>query len=377
MGVFLASLFFSIAVNSITLGLIAIAWLALMLVERGFNVGRTGVDYFFFAYVIVELLASAFSYNPAQSFLFSKRLLLISVVYMMTTFVTAKRIAHRLTVVLLGTAGLVGCLGVLKLIFADKVETTRLGIFQFYMTTAELMMMAGLFLLPFIVHLATPKRIRMAAAFAILPILISLYATVTKGSYLAFAAGAVFIAIMREKRLLIVLAVAIVLVMTFSSPYVQDRLAGIFDLNHPENVSRLMLWKTGMRMLADYPLLGIGDIDMHELYLQYMDPGDPAQHGHFHNMAVQFLVTLGIIGFIVVAVMFVRIWHIEWKIYHQTKDDWFEGSMALAGLAVFVGFQVNGLTEWSFGDQEVVLLFWTSVGMTLATKNYHSREATV
>jgi len=24
------------------------------------------------------------------------------------------------------------------------------------------------------------------------------------------------------------------------------------------------------------------------------------------------------------------------------------------------------LTEWSFGDQEVVLLFWTTLGLTLA-----------
>ncbi len=198
----------------------------------------------------------------------------------------------------------------------------------------------------------------------------------TKGSYLAFAAGAVFVAVMRERRLLIAIAIAVILVMTFSSPYVQDRLAGIFDLHHPENASRLMLWKTGMKMLADYPLLGIGDIDMHELYLNYMEPGDPAQHGHFHNMIVQFLVTLGVIGFIVVAAMFVRIWQVEWKAYRQAKDDWFAGSLALAGLAVFVGFQVNGLTEWSFGDQEVVLLFWTSVGMTLAISNYHSGKAT-
>ena len=35
-------------------------------------------------------------------------------------------------------------------------------------------------------------------------------------------------------------------------------------------------------------------------------------------------------------------------------------------LAVFVGVQVHGLTEWSFGDQEVAVLPWTSLGLAMA-----------
>ena len=62
----------------------------------------------------------------------------------------------------------------------------------------------------------------------------------------------------------------------------------------------------------------------------------------------------------------------EWRIYSRTKDDWLAGSMALGGLAVFTGLQIAGLTEWTFGDQEVVIVFWISVGLTLAAGRFPS-----
>ncbi len=366
MGVFILSIYFSIAVNSLALGLIAITWIALMVVERRKLIVPTPLDYFFLAYVIVELISSALSYNPAQSFLFSKRLLLIGIVYLFASFVTTETRAKQMVAVLLGGAALLGIFGVLKLLFGSAEENIRLSIFQFYMTTAGQTMMGMLLFLPFVIHPATPIRIRLLALLGLLPVAISLYATVTRGSYLAVAAGILFIALVRNRKLLIPLILLIVLVVLFAPPYVESRIMSIFDVHHVENASRIMLWKTGMRMFLDYPVFGIGDIDMHELYLKYMDPNDPAQHGHFHNILIQFLVTLGAVGFMVIVAMFVRIFQTEWRIYQRFKSDWFRGSFALAALAVFVGLQVNGLTEWSFGDQEVVTLFWTTLGLTLA-----------
>jgi len=40
--------------------------------------------------------------------------------------------------------------------------------------------------------------------------------------------------------------------------------------------------------------------------------------------------------------------------------------VALGALGVFVGFHVMGLTEWSFGDQEIVILFWITVALSLS-----------
>ena len=82
-------------------------------------------------------------------------------------------------------------------------------------------------------------------------------------------------------------------------------------------------------------------------------------------MPLQVLVTLGLVGFIALYALFVKIGITEWRIYREVRGDWFRGSIALGALGVFVGFHVMGLTEWSFGDQEVVILFWITVALSL------------
>jgi O-antigen ligase len=178
-----------------------------------------------------------------------------------------------------------------------------------------------------------------------------------------------FMALVRNKKLLIPLTVLIVLAVVFAPPYISGRIFSIFDPHHPENTSRLMLWGAGLQIFADHPLLGVGDIDLHELFVEYLRPQGEFVWGHLHNVPMQFLVTLGAVGFVVVMALFVRILAAEWSVYKRVKDEWFSGSVALGALAVFVGFMVNGLTEWSFGDQEVVIVFWTTVGLTLAVGN--------
>jgi O-antigen ligase len=364
--IFLTSLFFSIAVNSLALGLMALTWLSMMIVNRRNLIDPTPLDWFFFAYVLAEILSTIFSVHPEQSLLFSKRVLLIGVVYFFASMTETRGRAKVFIALFLGSAVIVAFIGVVKLIMADPETTQRLGIFQFYMTTSELMMIAALLLVPFLVHPGTPRGFRWLSGIALLPVFISLYATVTRGAYLAVAAGLLFIAFVRNKKLLVPFLVVVILMVLFAPPYVYDRLKSIVDIHHPENVSRLMLWKAGVNIFADHPILGVGDIDLHELFLQYIPPGPSITWGHEHNVLLQILVTLGAVGFVAVAAMFTRMFVVQWRIFRSVKDDWLAGSFALGSLAVFMGFQMNGLTEWSFGDQEVVLCLWTTLGITLA-----------
>jgi O-antigen ligase len=349
--------------NSLSLGLMGMTFVLLMVLERRLIARPTPLDWFFLAYILAEFLSAGFSPNPLQALEFSKRLLLIGIVYWFGTWVTTDTVAGRVMAVLLGSAVAVSLVGVWIMAASRPL---RLGIFQFYMTTSELMMFAALMLLPFAVHPATPRRIRALALAGLVPVLVSLYGTVTKGAYLAFAAGMVFIALVRSWKLLLPALAAGVLLVVLAPPFVQERLEGIVDIHHPENAERLMLWKTGLRIFARSPVVGVGDIDLHAVYVQVMDPGDPARHGHLHNMALQFLVTLGVVGFAAVLAMFTQIVRTEWKIYRRVKDHWLRGSIALGALSVFVGLQVAGLTEWTFGDQEIAIVFWISVGMALA-----------
>ncbi len=369
---FLASNFFSIAVNSLSLGLIAITWIVLMIIERRVAVASTPLDYFFLAYLVAEILSTVFSQNPLQSLLFSKRILLIGIVYLFATVVISEALFARFVAILLGTSVIVALIGVGKLLFGDPVANTRLGIFQFYMTTSELMMTASLLLLPFVVHRGTPRVIRWLALAGFTLVIVCLYATVTRGAYLAAAAGMVVIALVHDKRLLFVLLLLVLLTVLLAPPYVESRIMSILDLHHPENVDRLLLWSTGLKILADHPIVGVGDIDLHDLLVQYAPAGSTIVWGHLHNTYLHLLVTLGLVGACAVVAMFVKMAVTEWDIYRQVRGQWLYGSFALGSLAVFVGLLVNGLTEWSFGDQEVVIMLWTTLGLTLGIPNLSS-----
>lgn len=373
-GIFLASIFFSIAVNSISLGLMGILWLILLLSRRSWKELATPLDWFFLAYVFAELLSSALSINQGQSFFNARRLLLIGIVYFFASNLRDRKDLHRSFSILEGAAILVACLGVVKLLIGGEEDNGRLGIFQFYMTTAGLMTCAALFVLPVALHKGTPRRDRLASILGLVPLLIVLYATVTRGAYMAFIAGAILVVLVKDWRLIVPLLVLVVVTIVLAPPFVAGRIQSIVDPHHPENVMRIFIWTAGWRIFAHWPVVGVGDIDLGDLLRQFADPGYLGLWGHTHNVLLQFLVTLGVLGTIAVGALFVRLVVVEWRIYRRTQGDWLFSSVALGGLAVFTAVMVHGLTEWTFGDQEIALFLWTTLGFTLAAGRLASRE---
>jgi O-antigen ligase len=312
------------------------------------------------------MVSTIFSQNPGQSLELSKRLLLIGIVYFFASNFRNDRTLRVLMATAVGAPTAMSLIGVGKLLLAPADETMRLGVFTFYMTTSELLMIGLLLAAPFVVHANTPPRVRLMAGAALVPLAIALYATVTRGAYLAAAAGLLCVTLARNRYLVIPLLLLIIALFVFGPPYVQNRLVSIVDLSHPENQTRLLLWTGALNIFKHFPLFGVGDIDLHEVLARYGEVANPEQLGHLHNNALQILVTLGGVGFVVVLAMFVRVAIVEWRIFRTVRDDWFRGSVALGALAVFVGVQVMGLTEWSFGDQEVATHLWWTVGMALA-----------
>jgi O-antigen ligase len=363
---FLASMYFSIAVSSISLGLMAAALLVIMVKTRRWSLAGTPLDYFFLAYVAVEMISTVFSVNPAQSLLFSRRLLLIGIVYFFASTVTERKCLGRSVGVLLGAVTIAAVAGCGFMVFHGSDQPFRLGLFTFYMTASGQMMVAALMLLPFIVHRSSPARVRWLAALAMAPVLVCLYGTVTRGAYLAFLVGALVVVIIRNKWLLIPLALLLLLIVFFSPPYIESRIQSVVDPNHPENVTRISMWVAGIRIFADHPWVGVGDIDLGDLMREHADPGYLGLWGHLHNVPLQVLVTLGVLGFVVVLALFLKIAVTEWRIYRSVKEDWLLGSCTLGVFAAFIGIQVQGLTEWNFGDQEIALLLWTGLGFALA-----------
>lgn len=156
----------------------------------------------------------------------------------------------------------------------------------------------------------------------------------------------------------------------------RSRIASIFDPYNPSNFTRMELWKAGLKMFADHPIFGVGDIDLGKLYLQYKNYYDKELLGHMHNNYIHFLVTLGSFGFIIVMFLLIKILLLNIKIYNSVKIIPFASSYALGTLGGFVSFLFAGLTEWNFGDQEIITLVWFTLGLNLSIYFLYKKEST-
>jgi len=146
----------------------------------------------------------------------------------------------------------------------------------------------------------------------------------------------------------------------------RSRLLSIFDPYLPSNSVRFKLWAAGWKIFLDNPIIGVGDIDLQNLYKEYKNYYDKEIQGHMHNNFIHVLVTLGLFGFIAVVYLFYKLFIIQLKIYKETIGKKFVSSYALGAFASFCAFVVAGLTEMNFGDHEIITLVWFTFGLNIA-----------
>ncbi|PJA98380.1 MAG: hypothetical protein CO128_07615, partial [Ignavibacteriales bacterium CG_4_9_14_3_um_filter_30_11] len=146
----------------------------------------------------------------------------------------------------------------------------------------------------------------------------------------------------------------------------RSRLLSIFDPYLPSNSVRFKLWEAGWKIFLNNPIIGVGDIDLQNLYKEYKNYYDKEIQGHMHNNFIHVLVTLGLFGFIAVVYLFYKVFIIQLKIYKETLGQKFVSSYSLGALASFCAFVVAGLTEMNFGDHEIITLVWFTLGLNIA-----------
>lgn len=353
----------SIAAASVLLSLAILIILALLGIEKKWVISRTPLDLPVLAYVVVELIAAANSVDQSDAFKNAKRLLLIAIVYgVAASFDRRKRLELSLMVL----AVTIAVLSAAEIIFFFLYGDERLTVFQHYMTAGGLKMIAALLVAPFVLDRSTAKRTRRIFSVALVPILAALILTNTRSAWLGFIAGALVMGVLYYRSLFAAIAVLIAAFFLFAPEQQIDRAKSIVDLSHPNNVGRLTMWTTGLHMWSDKPILGFGDIDLFKSYSEYRTPGIGEPAGHLHNTYIHILVTLGSVGFLVILWLFTAVITAEYSVFRNRRSDPLLRNIALGSIAVFSGFLINGFFEWNFGDHEIMVFIWFTVGLTIA-----------
>ena len=166
---------------------------------------------------------------------------------------------------------------------------------------------------------------------------------------------------LRSRRLLVATALSVILAI-IAIPAVRARLMNTQrDLFLPGQ--RYDIWTAAIDVIERFPM-GIGRKNG-TILRDY--PNINARHKHAHNNLLQITMEFGFLGLLA----FVW-WMVEWarvlrRIAHASpRGDPVIEAIALASVSTFVGFHVAGLVEYNFGDTEVLLVVFLTMGLTLA-----------
>lgn len=147
----------------------------------------------------------------------------------------------------------------------------------------------------------------------------------------------------------------------------RERLTRTFDAgnDHYNLGERQRLWRAQWEFFKESPVWGVGYNNNERRAKEVVDRLYPDRkdnfYGHAHSTPLQILATTGAVGTFAYAWLWVSLFAACAAICRRCGRGRPEYWLAV-GLAVgFVGFHLQGLTQWNFGDAEVlhnVIFFW-------------------
>ncbi len=201
--------------------------------------------------------------------------------------------------------------------------------------------------------------------------------SLTRGVWLAYVVVLILLGVARGGRALLALWGCTVLLGLFlfgAGSGVRQRAAQIFDLT--ANIGRSQIWQANLDMIKDRPWFGWG-------YGNYRKFRDPYYHhypeadttAHAHNNFLQMWVDGGLVGLGAFLFLFWVILRAGWQAYRLLPVEAEPlRSLALGGTLSVLGFLLGGLTQYNFGDAEVVIVCWATVGVVMHTRKWAGRS---
>ena len=202
--------------------------------------------------------------------------------------------------------------------------------------------------------------------------------SLTRGVWLAYLVVLGVLGLVKGGKGLVVVGgctVFLALVLLNAGSWVHSRMNEVF--NFAVNQNRHQIWQANIDMIKERPLFGWG----YGNYKQFREPyyaRYPAAdtHAHAHNNFLQVWVDSGLVGLLAFLFLLWRILGSGWQAYHSLPvEEEPLRSLTLGGTLSLVGFLLGGLTQYNFGDAEVVIVFWTMTGILMRVSEWTREES--
>lgn len=310
-------------------------------------------------YIGITLVSVAFSLDRVDSFHRSKQLLLFLVVPMTARLARGDRATAVLNAVV-ALASVAALAGVFEfaVLHWNNLGRRPEGFLGHYMTYAGLIMLV---LGASLARLLFFAGQRVWPAIAVPALAAALAVTFARNAWIGVLVAVTMLFALRNLRLLLLVPLlAAIFFLAVPGP-IKQRVYSIADTHDATTRDRIAMWTSGLHIIRDHPLLGIGMNMMPRVYPQYktadaVDPADArgvATRSHLHNVPMQIAAERGLpalaiwIWFVVVALR---------DLVRQTRQGparW----IAAAGVAAITSMLAAGMFEYNFGDSEFLILF--------------------
>jgi putative inorganic carbon (hco3(-)) transporter len=337
------------------------------------------------AFLASTLLSALASGAPGTSLLAAKGLFVVLTLYVTAAVLDSTDRAERFVVALTVLCSIAALAGLVQVLacpggppsewplsrFFYRCDRAR-GPFSIYMTLGGVLatvLPVGLTrLLP-----GGPGPRWLAAPWLVM--LAGLAATYVRGAWLGFGAGlTVVLATMRRGRWLLLAGLALlVLGVLFGPERLSQRLRSVTDPQEVTIRERLYMWRSGLAMWRERPWLGVGSGGVKLLYSRYALPeAIKKRTSHVHSSPLQILIEGGMVGLAAWLWIWLAFFWSGWRVLRALAGPGRsrERALVVGSLAGVAAFLVTGLSEWSFGDDEVVTIAWALAAIPFAVERH-------
>jgi O-antigen ligase len=327
----------------------------------------------FVAYAGLTLLSAAFSGNPGWSFWIARDLLRIATFFLVLLCTRDSRHAVRLWQAFLATLSLMAAYGLAQAYLCGTrpasvpaawlseicTHTQRVrGPFSIYMTFGGVLFLGVLFALAYLANVPWRRALWVLPGAGVT--VAALAFTYSRNAWLGLAAGAVGLVLTAQRTLRTVAVLAAVIVLgTVAVPGpVAERARSVVNLEDETLRDRVAMWRAGLSMIAEHPLLGVGPGEVRTWYQHYRRPeAVRPSTGHLHNSPIQIAAERGLPALAAWLWLWIVFFREGWRILGRVgRRAPTQRALVCASLAGVAGFLVAGMFEHNFGDGEVVMV---------------------
>ena len=384
-GVFATAFLLPLMPTMLILGLIALTSLSFFI--KVFVTGKirlrfAAIDVFVLIFALVVLLSTALSFNISASLPVAAVYLLFLLFYFVVknTVNTRQKFFAVLSIIVVSGL-LVAAFGVWQRLTGNFVMTEAWLDADFFgqgsgriYSTLENPNVLGKYLI-FIAVIAFGmiyyfrEYLHKFAAVGILGVVaLCLMFTQSRGAWLGVIFALALFALLRDRRLVILGIIALILAPFIIPPEVLTRFLSIGDLADTSTSFRVSIWIGSLDMIRVFWPFGIG-LGAENFIMVYNLYALSAAHAlHSHNLFLQLIIDFGIGGLAIFILLMASFFKSTFVSATAGLDRTMQAAAAVLGAAV-LGFLIQGLTDNVWFNYRVMGFFWLIIALGAASRS--------